>query len=89
MTEKETGGPAFPSHGSMGEVVHEGMPLRDYFAVHASDADVDRAMRLVPKDEMKRRDENSNEERMVLVPKPNAAQLARYVHADLMLEARK
>ena len=29
------GGPAFPSHGSMGEVAHEGMSLRDYFAVHA------------------------------------------------------
>jgi len=26
------GGPAFPSHGSMGEVSHEGMSLRDYFA---------------------------------------------------------
>lgn len=24
--------PAFPSHGSMGEVVQEGMSLRDYFA---------------------------------------------------------
>lgn len=29
-----TGGPAFPSHGSMGEVTHEGMTLRDYFAAH-------------------------------------------------------
>jgi hypothetical protein len=30
-----TGGPAFPSHGSMGEVAHEGMTLRDYFAAKA------------------------------------------------------
>jgi hypothetical protein len=30
-----TGGPAFPSHGSMGEVSHEGMTLRDYFAGQA------------------------------------------------------
>jgi len=30
-----TGGPAFPSHGSMGEVVQEGMTLRDYFAAKA------------------------------------------------------
>jgi hypothetical protein len=30
-----TGGPAFPSHGSMGEVTHEGMTLRDYFAAKA------------------------------------------------------
>jgi hypothetical protein len=30
-----TGGPAFPSHGSMGEVEQEGMTLRDYFAAKA------------------------------------------------------
>jgi hypothetical protein len=35
MTDKQTGGPAFPSHGSMGEVAHEGMTLRDYFAAKA------------------------------------------------------
>ena len=29
------GGPAFPSHGSMGEVVQEGLSLRDYFAAKA------------------------------------------------------
>lgn len=29
------GGPAFPSHGSMGEVTHAGMTLRDYFAAKA------------------------------------------------------
>lgn len=27
--------PAFPSHGSMGEVCHEGMSLRDYLAAKA------------------------------------------------------
>ena len=32
------GGPAFPSHGSMGEVVQEGMTLRDYFAAKAVQA---------------------------------------------------
>lgn len=32
---KDNGGPAFPSHGSMGEVVCEGMALRDYFAAKA------------------------------------------------------
>ena len=32
------GGPAFPSHGSMGEVTHEGMTLRDYFAAKAMQA---------------------------------------------------
>lgn len=32
------GGPAFPSHGSMGEVAHEGMTLRDYLAAKAMEA---------------------------------------------------
>ena len=31
------GGPAFPSHGSMGEVAQQGMSLRDYFASRADD----------------------------------------------------
>jgi hypothetical protein len=35
MNNTNTGGPAFPSHGSMGEVAHEGMTLRDYFAAKA------------------------------------------------------
>lgn len=35
----EDGGPAFPSHGSMGEVVCEGMSLRDYFATKALEGD--------------------------------------------------
>jgi len=32
---KDTGGPAFPSHGTMGEVLCHGMDLRDYFAAQA------------------------------------------------------
>jgi hypothetical protein len=35
MNAQHTGGSAFPSHGSMGEVTHEGMALRDYFAAKA------------------------------------------------------
>jgi len=31
----KTGGPAFPSHGDMGEVTQEGMTVRDYFAAKA------------------------------------------------------
>jgi predicted lipoprotein with Yx(FWY)xxD motif len=38
MIQNKTGGPAFPSHGSMGEVAHEGMTLRDYFAAKAMQA---------------------------------------------------
>lgn len=32
--ELETGGPAFPSHGTMGEVTQEGMTTRTYAAIH-------------------------------------------------------
>ena len=32
---KDNSAPAFPSHGSMGEVVQEGMTLRQYFAAKA------------------------------------------------------
>lgn len=35
MSERNDGGPAFPCHGSMGEVAHPGMQLRDYFAAKA------------------------------------------------------
>jgi hypothetical protein len=35
MSDKDTGGFAFPVHGSMGEVAWEGMTLRDYFAAKA------------------------------------------------------
>ena len=31
---KNDGGPAFPSHGSMGEVATEGMSLKAYFMTH-------------------------------------------------------
>jgi len=42
---KETGGPAFPIPLSPGEsykgpCAHDGMTLRDYFAIHASDDDI-------------------------------------------------
>ena len=32
MSEIDSGGKAFPSHGTMGEVTHEGMTLRQWFA---------------------------------------------------------
>lgn len=35
QNKPEDSGPAFPSHGTMGEVCHEGMTLWDYFAAHA------------------------------------------------------
>lgn len=38
MSEKDTGGTAFPAHGTMGEIVEHGMSLRDYFAAKALSA---------------------------------------------------
>lgn len=35
MSKRDDGGPAFPSHGTMGEVVHEGMSLRAWLAGNA------------------------------------------------------
>jgi len=44
MSKINTGGSAFPSHGSMGEVAQEGMTLRDYFAAKAMQGLMDAAM---------------------------------------------
>lgn len=49
------GGPAFPSHGSMGEVTHEGMSLRDWFAGQSlagllSDPTLDRSCKAFARD---------------------------------------
>ena len=38
-------GPAFPSYGSMGEVTHEGMTLRDYFAAKVMQATINECSR--------------------------------------------
>lgn len=32
MSEIDSGGKAYPSHGTMGEVTHEGMTLRQWYA---------------------------------------------------------
>lgn len=39
MTDK-TGGPAFPIHGTIGEVTYDGMTLRDYAAIKAMAAHI-------------------------------------------------
>lgn len=52
MNEIKTGGPAFPSHGSMGEVTHEGMTLRDYFAAKAMQGLMGRAWGEIDADEL-------------------------------------
>ena len=75
----ETGGPAFPSHGSMGEVTHEGATLRDYFAAHASDMDVDSHREYTLHNEGGRIE--------MMLPTRSREQ-ARYAYADAMIRAR-
>jgi len=48
-----TGGSAFPSHGSMGEVVQEGMTLRDYFAAKAMEGMLAHNTRYRPREQDK------------------------------------
>lgn len=85
--EFNTGGPAFPSHGSMGEVVQEGMTLRDYFAAKATEEDI------------KAHREGSMEEHIAVdgtgrkyITHRNTRytrEQAKYRYADAMLKARE
>lgn len=38
MSDNPNGGPAFPAHGTMGEIVEHGISARDYFAAKAMQA---------------------------------------------------
>ena len=71
MNNKDTGGPAFPAP-IIDVEKHEGMTLRDYFATHASDADV----------------AIQGEEIRIKTGIGNWRSIARYMHADEMLKAR-
>ena len=86
MTEnRDNGGPAFPCDELLDQygTVHrsEGMSLRDYFAVHASDADLKAQADILREDQRKQYG-------AAILP-DNWTALARYMHADTMLEARK
>ena len=88
MSNKPTGGPAFPTKGSdtarrQAEAVGvayndpEGMTLRDYFAVHASEEDVRAQAEVI------------RLAHGVHILPDGWHITARYMHADQMLEARK
>lgn len=66
----------------------EGMTLRDYFAAHATEEDICIAMDLVKKVDVVRDLGNGIKVVERGYPK-NTRQIARYIHADAMLEARK
>lgn len=88
---KDNGGPAFPfpSNVDAGEPGELGMTLRDYLAAHATEEDIKALRSSVPRVTEIRNNygpgpafsENRAE------PK-NWRQVARYLHADLMLKAR-
>ena len=89
----DTGGPAFPfqidlPNGDGSETTHyyAGVTMRDWFAAHASDADIE-ALRLRTKREQVRTDRWGRREVGLFEP-DNWRQIARYMHADLMLKAR-
>jgi hypothetical protein len=76
---KDTGGPAFPGLHPSQECRYqeEGMTLRDYFAIHATDADV------ISQGELLRVDSEYH-----LLP-DGWRTVARYMHADAMLKERE
>lgn len=76
MSAQNDGGPAFPSHGSMGDVVCEGMTLRDYFAAKALSSYVGSSFGSTAEDD-----------EMFSLELVNAASLA-YRLADAMMAAR-
>jgi len=78
---RDNGGPAFPIPGLHNDADFNGMSLRDYFAVHASDADLKAQADILREDQRKQYGAS-------ILP-DNWTALARYMHADAMLEARK
>lgn len=97
MSEKKTGGPAFPSisHAKTsrdGEhwynIRTEGMTLRDFFATKATDGDIADMMERIPKIEKVYTDGTGSSSLYRGLPE-NARQIARYMHADAMLKARE
>lgn len=77
---------AFPSHGSMGEVVQEGMTLRDYFAARASEEDIQRHLTGMVKVIVGQNEKGPIYEYQQAF---RSREQARYRWADAMLEARR
>lgn len=87
MSKIEDGGPAFPIIGTHERVLEVGMTLRDYFAAHASEEEIQAMANRIPTVEcVKTRPGGGGE---IVCEKPvNWRQIARYMHADAMLAAR-
>ncbi len=77
MAEIKTGGPAFPVHPEIREnEPHAGMTLRDYFAIHATNQDIEGY-----------RDADLADDGVVEYRRTTAQ--ARYAFADAMIAARE
>ena len=77
MSNTNTGGPAFPRPSYGPNEPADGMTLRDYLAVHATDEDV------------KAQAEVLREISPMRILPEGWRSTARYMHADYMLKARK
>ena len=88
MSNKETGGPAFPYVCQEANHYSDGMTLRDYFATHASDEDIERFKFISGMEEyiVERVDGTKSIHHRVSAV---SREKARYRFADAMLEARK
>jgi hypothetical protein len=85
------GGPAFPVPAELCQdlTVQEqrGMTLRDWFATHATEEDICSAMEHIPKVETVR--DLGNGHKVIDRGYPrNIRQMARYIHADAMIQER-
>lgn len=81
MSTKQTGGPAFPVPGLQDHEEFNGMSLRDYFATHASEADVAAQGEVI-------RLRMQKSIGCGVLPDGWRTE-ARYMHADAMLAARE
>lgn len=87
---KEQGGPAFPQsieHESGGVTDYFGLSVRDYFAVHASEQEVQQMLVRVP--HVTKITESGGRKTEAQGLPDNANQIARYMVADAMLKARE
>lgn len=82
MSTIDNGGPAFPcQHEGSTRSDAAGMTLRDYFAVHAAEGDILCQAEIIRSGEIQKYG-------LGILP-DGWRVMARYMHADAMLEARK
>ena len=83
----DTGGPAFPFIDSASPLEHSGMALRDYFATHASEADIAPHL-LGPWRDIVHTGCNGQKYIASRAQTPVPQAQARYLFADTMMKAR-